>query len=47
MDNPKAMGSYRDLDLYYLPVGAAFALRSIVPIISRGAAHSEIGRAHV
>ena len=32
MDNPKAMGSYRDLDLYYLPVGAAFALRSIVPV---------------
>jgi len=36
MDNPKAMGSYRDLDLYYLPVGAAFALRAIVPIVSRG-----------
>ena len=34
MDNPKAMGRYRDLDLYYLPVGAAFALRSIVPVIS-------------
>jgi hypothetical protein len=41
MDNPKAMGSYRDLDLYYLPVGAAFALRSVVPIISRGAAKAE------
>ena len=41
MDNPKAMGSYRDLDLYYLPVGAAFALRSIVPIVSRGGAHAE------
>lgn len=41
MDNPKAMGSYRDLDLYYLPVGAAFALRSIVPIVSRGAAKSD------
>jgi hypothetical protein len=41
MDNPKAMGSYRDLDLYYLPVGAAFALRSIVPIVSRGDAHAE------
>ena len=41
MDNPKAMGSYRDLDLYYLPVGAAFALRNIVPIISRGAAKAE------
>jgi hypothetical protein len=41
MDNPKAMGSYRDLDLYYLPVGAAFALRSVVPIISRGGAKAE------
>lgn len=41
MDNPRAMGSYRDLDLYYLPVGAAFALRSIVPIVSRGAAKAE------
>jgi hypothetical protein len=41
MDNPKAMGSYRDLDLYYLPVGAAFALRSIVPIVTRGAAHAD------
>jgi hypothetical protein len=41
MDNPKAMGRYRDLDLYYLPVGAAFALRSIVPLISRGDAHAE------
>ena len=36
MDNPKAMGSYRDLDLYYLPVGAAWAMRSIVPILTRG-----------
>jgi len=41
MDNPKAMGSYRDLDLYYLPVGAAFALRAIVPIVSRGAAKAD------
>lgn len=41
MDNPKAMGRYRDLDLYYLPVGAAFALRSIVPLVSRGAAQAE------
>ena len=41
MDNPKAMGRYRDLDLYYLPVGAAFALRSVVPLVSRGAAHAE------
>lgn len=36
MDNPKAMGRYRDLDLYYLPVGAAFALRSIVPVLAGG-----------
>ena len=41
MDTPRAMGTYRDLDLYYLPVGAAFALRSIVPIVSRGAAKAE------
>ena len=41
MDNPKAMGRFRDLDLYYLPVGAAWALRSIVPIVSRGAARAE------
>ena len=41
MDNPKAMGRYRDLDLYYLPVGAAFALRSLVPLLSRGGAHAE------
>ena len=41
MDNPKAMGRFRDLDLYYLPVGAAFALRSIVPLLSHGSAHGE------
>jgi hypothetical protein len=41
MDNPKAMSRYRDLDLYYLPVGAAFALRSVVPVISRGNAHGQ------
>ncbi|MGZ3402224.1 MAG: hypothetical protein ACXWKN_02480 [Phenylobacterium sp.] len=41
MDNPKSMGRYRDLDLYYLPVGAAFALRSVVPVISRGIAHGQ------
>ena len=34
MDNPKAVGKYRDLDLYYLPVGAAFAMRSVVPILA-------------
>ncbi len=36
MDNPTAMGRYRDLDLYYLPVGAASALRSITPILAAG-----------
>ncbi|HZZ32331.1 MAG TPA: hypothetical protein VFE10_10090 [Phenylobacterium sp.] len=41
MDNPKAMGRYRDLDLYYLPVGAAFALRNVAPLLSAGAAHAE------
>jgi len=41
MDNPRAMGSYRDLDLYYLPVGAAWALRSIVPIVTRGDASGD------
>jgi hypothetical protein len=44
MDNPRAMGRYRDLDLYYLPVGAAFALRNIVPILSHGAARGETVR---
>jgi hypothetical protein len=41
MDNPRAMGSYRDLDLYYLPVGAAFALRSIVPVLTHGAGKTD------
>ena len=34
MDNPADMGRYRDLDLSYLPIGAAFALRSIVPVLA-------------
>ena len=37
MDNPTAMGTYRDLDLYYLPVGAGSALRSVTPILAGGA----------
>ncbi len=41
MDNPTAMGSYRDLDLYYLPVGAASALRSITPILAGGGTRPE------
>ena len=36
MDSPRASGRYRDLDLFYLPVGAAFALRSLVPVLARG-----------
>jgi len=44
MDNPKAMGKYRDLDLYYLPVGAAFALRSIVPVVSHAVGRAETTR---
>lgn len=36
MDNPTAMGTYRDLDLYYLPIGAAAALRSVTPILAGG-----------
>jgi hypothetical protein len=42
MDNPKAMGKYRDLDLYYLPVGAAFALRAVAPIVSHGGGHDQV-----
>ncbi len=42
MDNPKAMGKYRDLNLYYLPVGAAFALRSIVPVVSHGLGRNDV-----
>jgi hypothetical protein len=41
MDNPTAMGRYRDLDLYYLPVGAASALRSVTPILAGGATPPE------
>lgn len=37
MDNPKALGKYRDLNLYYLPVGAAFAMRAVVPLLSGAA----------
>lgn len=44
MDNPKAMGRYRDLDLYYLPVGAAFALRNVIPLLTHGAGHGESPR---
>lgn len=29
-------GRYRDLDLYYLPVGAAFALKDVIPVVADG-----------
>jgi hypothetical protein len=38
MDHPEAMGRYRDLDLFYLPVGAAFALRDVLPVLAPKAA---------
>ncbi|MEO8112863.1 MAG: helix-turn-helix domain-containing protein [Phenylobacterium sp.] len=43
MDNPEAMGRYRDLDLYYLPAGAGAALRDVLPVLARpGMAHDQI-----
>lgn len=37
MENTEApLGQYRDLDLYYLPVGAAFALKDVAPVVSGG-----------
>lgn len=37
MENTQApLGQYRDLDLYYLPVGAAFALKDVIPVVSAG-----------
>ena len=38
MDHPEAVGRYRDLDLFYLPVGAAFALRDVLPVLAPKAA---------
>jgi hypothetical protein len=34
MDHPAAVGRYRDLDLSYLPVGAAAALRDVMPVLA-------------
>jgi hypothetical protein len=34
MDHPEMLGRYRDLDLYYLPVGVAAALRDIMPVLA-------------
>jgi hypothetical protein len=41
MDNPKAEGRYRDMDLYYLPVGAALALRYVMPVLAPVAGGSD------
>jgi hypothetical protein len=34
MDHPEAVGRYRDLDLFYLPVGTAAALRDVMPVLA-------------
>jgi hypothetical protein len=34
MDHPEMVGRYQNLDLYYLPVGAAAALRDIMPVLA-------------
>jgi hypothetical protein len=34
MDHPDKMGRYQDLDLFYLPVGAADALREVMPVLA-------------
>jgi len=34
MDHPALVGRYRDLDLFYLPVGAAAALRDLMPVLA-------------
>ena len=34
MDHPEMVGRYRDLDLFYLPVGAAAALRDVLPVLA-------------
>jgi hypothetical protein len=34
MENPEDVGRFRDLDLYYLPVGAAFALKDVAPVVA-------------
>ncbi len=36
LDDPQAAARLRDLDLYYLPVSVAHALRSVVPVVSQG-----------
>jgi len=39
MDKPETLGRYRDLDLSYLPVGAAYALAEVLPVLAPKAAH--------
>jgi len=38
MDHPSMVGRYRDLDLYYLPVGVAAGLRELMPVLAPKAA---------
>jgi hypothetical protein len=45
MEHPALAGRYMDLDLYYLPVSAAAALKSIMPILAPNAAARD--RIHV
>jgi hypothetical protein len=42
MDHPEMMGRYRDLDLYYLPVGAAAALRDVMPVLASKAGRDQV-----
>ncbi len=36
MHHPEHLGRYMDLDLYYLPISSAYALRSVLPVIAKG-----------
>jgi hypothetical protein len=43
MDHPEMVGRYQDLDLYYLPVGVAAALRDVMPVLApRTAARDQV-----
>lgn len=41
MSHPGVRGAYTDLDLYYLPVGAAMALRNLMPLLAPTAKERE------
>lgn len=41
MNHPEAVGRYRDLNLFYLPVGAAAVLRDVLPVLTPKAAARE------